>query len=308
MISLHSSVASARSVRSVSCAVMILAGALALSATTTTANAQPQGKTNQIKIEYQPAKTPAQQKIADLIKERKVLEKFQEILSPFKLPQPLTLLTKSCGMVNAWYQRPTLTICYEYLEDIQKSIPKGTTSAGLTPADTVIGQLFYVVAHEAGHAFFDQLNVPLFGRAEDAADGFATYLMLALGKNEARRLIGGAAYSYKPYLGKEKFMVPATAFSDAHGAPLQRFYNLLCLAFGSDPSTYKDLVDQGYLPKDRARSCRMEYGELNFAFQRLILPNVDKDMAKAVLARDWMADATMPAERASDQGQPQGMK
>jgi hypothetical protein len=287
---------------------MALVGALTLTASTTTvAIAQPAGKTNQIKIEYQPGQNPAHQKLEALVKERKVLEKFQEILSPFKLPAPLTLLTKSCGMVNAWYQRPTLTICYDYLEDIQKSIPKGNTPAGLTPADTVIGQLFYVVAHEAGHAFFDQLNTPLFGRGEDAADGFATYMMLALGKEQARRLIGGAAYSYKPYLGKEKFMVPATAFSDAHGAPLQRFYNLLCLAFGSDPNTYKDLVDQGYLPKDRARSCRMEYGELNFAFQQLILPHVDKEMAKAVLAKDWMPDATSPpTTRASDQTQ--GMK
>ena len=41
---------------------------------------------------------------------------------------------------------------------------------------------------------FDALNIPLFGRPEDAADGFAAYLMLHLGtKEDARRLIEGAA-------------------------------------------------------------------------------------------------------------------
>ena len=57
----------------------------------------------------------------------------------------------------------------------------------------VLGQFFYVVAHEMGHALFDQLNVPPWGRPEDAGDQFAAYMMLLFGKQDARRLIGGAA-------------------------------------------------------------------------------------------------------------------
>jgi hypothetical protein len=45
-----------------------------------------------------------------------VLEKLQQIFSPFKLPIDVTLKTVGCdGADNAWYQRPTMTICYEYL-------------------------------------------------------------------------------------------------------------------------------------------------------------------------------------------------
>ena len=44
-------------------------------------------------------------------------------------------------------------------------------------------------------------------------------------------------------------------------APVQRFYNLLCMAYGSDPQTFGDLVDKGYLPQARAKGCRTEYGE-----------------------------------------------
>ena len=127
---------------------------------------------NRIAIEYLPPKSPQFQQLYNLVRERKALEKFQEIFSPFLLANDLPLKMTECGMSNAWYQRPSLTICYEYLEDIQKTMPQGDTPAGLTRADVVIGQLFYVVAHEMGHAMFDQLNVPLFGRAEDAADGF----------------------------------------------------------------------------------------------------------------------------------------
>ena len=106
---------------------------------------------------------------------------------------------------------------------------------GITPADAAFGQVFYVVAHEMGHAMFDLLDVSIFGRAEDAADGFAVYMMLELGKNEAQRLILGAAYSYKDYVQNPNVYVPLIAFADAHGAPMQRFYNLLCIGYGGGP-------------------------------------------------------------------------
>ena len=78
---------------------------------------------------------------------------------------------------------------------------------------------FYVVAHEIGHAMFDLLDAPVFGRAEDAADAFAVYMMLQLGKRDAERLILGAAYSYKDYMKKLSVCVPLTAFADPHGTP-----------------------------------------------------------------------------------------
>ena len=93
-----------------------------------------------------------------------------------------------------------------------------------------------------GHAVFDTLNVPLFGQPEDAADEFSTYMMLSFGKQDARRLIHGAAYGYKDYVRNPKVTVPLQAFSDAHGAPMQRFYNLLCIAYGADQETFGDLI------------------------------------------------------------------
>ena len=51
--------------------------------------------------------------------------------------------------------------------------------------------------HETGHAVFDILKVPVFGREEDAADLFSAYIMLQFGKEDAHRLILGSAYQYK---------------------------------------------------------------------------------------------------------------
>jgi hypothetical protein len=249
-----------------------------------------------IRIGYVPPTNPAHQPLYELLQQLHALEKLQEIFSPFQLPIELTLKIVGCdGVANAYYQRPVVRICYEYLDEIRQSIPKGTIEAGITPTDAALGQFFYVVAHEMGHAVFDLLDVPLFGRPEDAADQFAAYMMLQFGREEARRLIGGAAYSYRNFVHDPKYVVPLEAFSSAHGAPAQRFYNLLCMAYGADAKLFADVVEKGYLPQKRATTCRGEYREVAFAFKQLIAPHLDQEIMKQVFDRAWLPDVGAPS-------------
>jgi hypothetical protein len=69
---------------------------------------------------------------------------------------------------------------------------------------------------------------------------------------------------------------------------LQRFFNLLCVAYGANPSLFADLVDDEYLPARRARNCRVEFGEINFAFQQTMLQHVDVDLAREILSNSWI--------------------
>jgi len=147
-----------------------------------------------------------------------------------------------------------------------------------------------VFGHEMGHAMFDLLDVPVFGRSEDAADQFATYMVLQFGKEQARRLILGTAYSYKNYILNPTVTAPLAAFSDAHAPPPERFYNLLCLAYGADAALFADFVTEGYLPQDRAKNCRREYGELAYAFNKFIVPHLDRHIAHKVLQKAWLPD------------------
>ena len=103
------------------------------------------------------------------------------------------------------------------------------------------------------------LKIPLFGREEDAADQFSTYLMLRFDKEEARRLILGSAYQYKGDLSSPTVTIKQQKFADEHGTPAQRFFNLLCTAYGSDPKLFADVVEKGFLPEDRAVGCEREY-------------------------------------------------
>jgi hypothetical protein len=251
--------------------------------------AQADPQTNKVRVEYVPPKNPEHQYIYDTMKKRKALEKLQEIFSAFKIPSDLTLRTMGCdGTPNAWYTNGVVTVCYEYLDRIHRTLPKDTTAAGVTREDALVGQFFYVFAHETGHAMFDLLSTPVFGHAEDAADQFATYIMLQFGQEQAKRLIMGAAYSYKNYIKDQTVTVPLIAFADMHSAPAQRYYNLLCLGYGAHPQVFAEVVEKKYLPTTRAQDCQKEYGELNWAFFSLIKPHLDMDIAKAVMQSDWL--------------------
>jgi hypothetical protein len=95
---------------------------------------------------YVPPNNFGFQEVYDLLRQHNVLEKVKEILSPFRLPEQLTIETTECGAVNSYYQRenfkPTVTICYEFLKRIMELLPNEITPAGLTPTDAAVGQFF----------------------------------------------------------------------------------------------------------------------------------------------------------------------
>lgn len=248
-------------------------------------------QTNSIEIAYIPPKNAQHQPIYQLMKDRRVLERMQQLLSPFRLPRTLTLKVEGCdGEIDAWYADDAVTVCYEYLHYLWQSAFKRTKFEDVAQIDVLLGPLFDVFLHEFGHAAFDLLDVPVFGREEDAADQVSAYIMLQFGKAEARRLILGTAYAYKLEAEDPSERMTMTSFANEHGTPAQRFYNLLCIAYGADAQLFADLVEKGYLPKDRAEGCEGEYAQVRKAFERLIAPHIDEQLAKEVLDRTWLPD------------------
>ena len=252
-----------------------------------TAQKSPNLRSDRIRISYVPPKNPAHESVFLLLKERLVLEKFKEFLSPLRLPRPLRLKVAGCeGESNAWYEDDAITVCYEYIDDILRNAPQETTPGGVTRVDAIIGPTLDVFLHEVGHAVFDYLRVPILGREEDAADQFAAYLLLQFAKGDARRLIVGVAYAY--HLDASKPATKKNPFADEHGLPAQRFYNVLCIAYGADSKLFADLVEREYLPKERAEGCADEYEQVAWAMTKLIRPYIDQTRANRVRAKRWL--------------------
>jgi hypothetical protein len=252
-------------------------------------------RSNRVSIAYVPPENSALQELYDFLRAHRALEQIQEILSPLRSPEELTIKTMECKEVNSWYTREKsksiVTICYEYLKRILESLPSEGNSDGLTPADAAVGQFIWVTLHEVGHATFDILDLPIFGHSEDAADNFATYIMLQFGEGQAHRLIAGAAWAWRAYLGdyKKNPVVPLrlSAFGTDHSLPQERFYNLICLAHGADSVGFADFAN--YLPPTRAPGCAFEYRILVRAFEKEITPHVDQEIARRVLDTNWLS-------------------
>ena len=255
-----------------------------------------------IHIEYVAPKNPEHEALYYQLMLRMSLEKIRAIFEPFRLPRDVTIRTVGCdGERNAWYQpidgRPTVTVCYEYLYELWAHLPTMVTNNGPTPTDALVGQMLFAFAHEFGHLVFDVYEIPVFGREEDAADNFATFLMLQ-SRGDGPRLIMGAAWSYHTYISdwrqKPKATLPLAAFSSNHGQPEERFYNMQCIAYGSDPKVYAGLVERGFLPESRAKNCKYEYDVLKFAFDKQVFPHIDMELAAKVMMMDWLATAQAP--------------
>ncbi len=254
-------------------------------------------QTNRVRIEYVPPTNPAHQPILDLLKRRHSLEHLQTLLSPIRLPRDLLLRVTGCGVVNAWYEAGVVTVCYEYLDFVEKNVPKETTRSGVTPEDALVGQGYYVFLHEVGHAMFALFLVPVFGGEEQAADQFSTYMMLLIGKAEAFPLIMGATYTFQSFLRSPEITASMVSFSDIHGTPAQRYFNLLCIGYGARPDVFAEVAANHYLPPSRAQDCAFEYSALAWAFDGLIRPHIDREMASKVLDSSWLPAVTFRPTR-----------
>jgi hypothetical protein len=214
------------------------------------------------------------------------------------------------GVINSWYSRsdpgdsgPTVHMCYELLHNIIKITTEESVRPNVTRHDAIVGQFLFWTLHETGHAAFDIFQVPLFGREEDAADQFAAFIMLHFGRDQARRWIEGAAYTSDEFMADVPW---GKNYASVHGLPQQRFYNLICLAYGADPVTFAGVTEnmtnmmtqkgmlpkaqQGMLPKQRAENCAYEFQSFEHAFRAEIRPHLDMDMVRKVLDTAWFPE------------------
>jgi len=231
------------------------------------------------------------------LEERQVLERFGQLITPLRLPQKLLLTARTCDEPNAYYNHKevSIIICYEFIPNIRllalkqqvmgpkhaknKDFIKG---AGIAKDDVEVGGLAFAMLHEVGHMVFHLFEIPVFGRNEDAADQVAAFLSLKFSPPLTQRLIkGGAAFLY----GDAADSQTLAQFADEHGSPTQRFMNVFCIAYGSNPQAYQYIVGPQLLPKERAAGCAEEYKQVERAFTKTIEPHLDKARVEALKAR-----------------------
>jgi Putative metallopeptidase len=254
---------------------------------------------SQIDIDYVAPSKVDYRPIYERLKARHVLEDLRAFLAPLRLPKRILIKTEQCNAQDRLYRSGgPVTVCYEYVEQLEKLAAKipadSKTQRGVSREDAVAGAFVQATLQHMSSAVFDVLDVPIWGREQDAADKLAAFLMLQFGKDTARRLLNGAAYFFE---ASDRTWTGCD-FSDPRGTEAQRFYNYLCVAYGGDKRTFSDFVEGqskrpgisrlDLLPEARAVRCSKEYGDLKWAFDSTILPNVDQELLGKVLERKWL--------------------
>jgi hypothetical protein len=247
----------------------------------------PPDRPGKILIEYVPPKEAKFEELYKLLEERQVLEDVRMVLSPFKLPRNITLRLKGCdGKRNAWYDDEdySITVCYEYLQDVVDHAPKDVSPESVTRRDAIVGPTAEVFLHEAAHMLFHQFHMPLLGPEEDSADAVAAYTMMQFGPKFARSAIGGVAYMYARKAKEQAKSFQVEDLAEEHPLTLARFYTLLCFAYGGQPKNFQFVVDRGYLPEWRAKNCDGDYERIDYAVQTLFRPHMDPAQVATVRA------------------------
>jgi hypothetical protein len=225
--------------------------------------------------------------VRDMLQRHKVLEKAQRFMSPLRLPRTLTIRSAECGAPSLPYDadKGIITICYEAIASMQ-DLAKGSASDPDKLAAVVAGGVIEEALHRMALAILQVFDVPVWGKEDDAADLLGAFLMLQFDERTARVAILGAG---SLFLTKTSSIGKVDYASDV-SPPAQRFYNFLCIAFGGDTLAFGAVVEQGFLPKDRAGRCKGEYDAIRKAFDLRLMPFVDPDLVVKVRATDWLSE------------------
>ena len=121
----------------------------------------------------------------------------------------------------------------------------------------------FVLYHEVGHLLFHQLELPVLGREEDAADNVATWILLNKHTKEADRTLSDAARGWV-YSGiAYKSGADESDYAAGHSLDKQRAYQIVCLMVGMDEKAFRPIADEYRMDSVRQDACNWDYGTVN---------------------------------------------
>ena len=228
-------------------------------------------------IVYGETQNPRYAQLNELVKNSRVFDKLADFLNTILILQgDFPIIFKECGFVNAYYNplEKEIVLCDELLENFAYNFVYFVSTE--EELDTAITDAtYFILFHELGHGLIDIYNITYSGREEDVADQLSTIILVTLGEEGVRAAITGANFFYITSMQKDVSNYP---FWDEHALDEQRYYNILCWVYGSDPEKYNDFVGDYGLPIGRAVRCQREYEKMSRFWDIAINPYVKEEI------------------------------
>jgi hypothetical protein len=231
------------------------------------------------RLTYAPVQNQDYREVRDLFKEAGLLEEaVQGLNETFRIPRDVEVTLRECGEANAYYEADSrrISLCYE-LVDYYSQVFFADTETEEDEAEAgeaVAGATLFTLLHELGHALIDLWDLPITGREEDAVDQLATIILLEGGEDGETAALNGADAFWGAEEEGESADEEEMSFWDEHSLGEQRYYNIVCWSYGSDPEGLSDLVGDEWLPEARAGGCPDEFARMSKAWDTLLSPYV----------------------------------
>jgi hypothetical protein len=167
-----------------------------------------------LKINYKRSSNPINNQYIEGLKQSRILDNLVSALNSQvgnRLPREIPITVEDCGRNgegqangNAsynYYRQTTanasIKICSEFIQDVDLTFKEPTPLQNISPEDArrisetdkfladnslrlTYSTMSSTLLHEAGHMLIHQLNLPVLGKNEDAADLFSAYFVLEL--------------------------------------------------------------------------------------------------------------------------------
>lgn len=226
-------------------------------------------------VSYETPESEAFLDYEGLFRETALLDDVIDVLNELVvLPHDIHVVLGECGTANAFYSPDdeAVVLCYELIDSFWEVFfaDAGTDEEFEEAGASMAGATLFILFHEIGHVLVDVHELPITGREEDAVDQLATVLLAESDDIEVEAAALDAAVFFAAAADQEG--INEEAFWGEHALDAQRFYNIICWLYGSDPETWSDLVGEDGLPPERAERCPAEYQRLASAWETLLNP------------------------------------
>ena len=188
----------------------------------------------------------------------------------FILSEDIQLTVKHCDEPNYWYdyEQRQMIYCYEMIEVFYE--------ANLALYDTkeidgnVLDAVDYTFYTLVGSTLDWEYALPTTGNEADINDQFASYMILEFTDNVDLSTNTIFNYAYLLFnIDNSELMTDPNYFAIPPTSE-QRAYNITCHVYGKDSENWQFLIENEWLPQDRANYCEIEYSDIVYAWDVLL--------------------------------------
>jgi hypothetical protein len=140
-------------------------------------------------------------------------------------------------------------------------------------AEFVSGNMLFVLLHELAHATISELELPVLGKEEDAADSFASLTLINIKSQFSERVLAEAAKGWFMADRRDAKEGEMELYYDEHGLNQQRAYQIVCFMVGSDEDKFKNLAAETKLPEERQDTCAGDYSNAAYSWAVMLKPH-----------------------------------